>query len=1068
MASKRDSSLFSSGSIGRAQGSQIQRGASPAPSLTREPLTAHPLLSPTPSTVSVNTTTSPETQKPSTVATAPHYVPYTPRHRTAAATTGTTSLSVSPQQQQGGGATSKLQLMNLKASAQSVGLDTGSIGWEILEKLVGEHDHAPEWNEIWSALATGKATLLLPLEQGSHGNITPDFVKDHIALCNGDSRDSAPIVTLSGIRGVLADQTLTFRSSLRPGSKVFEELLNASTRPAALAALPPLPLISPSPLSQTYPTLTVPSYTASLPLPPHIAAKPPLPPRPGQRPSSSQGTSSRLSTSFASLFGKSSTSSTPVPTPPLSTDSEHAVEVSAFTIDRRIIRKDVTKQINKSIKLELKEALTMSGAPNWIIDRVNEFTVGLYPFVKSSHSIKQQFLNANGSAPPSPIYTIDPPTETIEELSQQFQEFYEGLEEDLRAGHSPVTARPKGDTFSDAQEKDLQKRSHEHKDKGSDQYVRDTLEAVERVMCSLFYDRLYLQRTSDDASHDAALSDRIAALNMLDLGLEHLGVDAGTAATDIALASVLRGCGETLSQLDQSACRCPADKAAILVAAHKILVDGLSRLPPIRLKSEAELEHQKSPEAAAVVHPKKPASVDDSEKQDDEVSSEPSRLLTDLPAVPPIIVSPESDPNLQIPSPAVETDTSSLSADAGLGPRAHVTPPPRTTSLLTMSRPSTPTPVSGDLILPLMIYAVVKANPQHLISHLLYTQRFRYERFGGEESYCLVNLMAVADFLENVDLKALGLGDSEKKVMSTADLTPIPVTRAALGSQSPTSPEGIQARLRGRVEQQVDAITGSANKVISGVVDSSFGVLRSLLPGSADTQTPGLSPDQDVAPWNAVRPGFGLLRRESGFSIASLAASLPGRERSKSINSTAAAEESGQQMIEVASRPGSVRSAFLSDADVSETDGSEEDEEEDDDDDEEEEGGHDTRSIRSFENMMKDKRRKRDVKGRKSLTDRLASMPGLSRLSTNAAAPTIGSPPASRRSSLLPAATGATRFDTPVSSRAHSPVQGRLPPPSKRFMECTEDDLKVSEVAELLREYKRLVEGVRAIGGFDD
>jgi len=73
--------------------------------------------------------------------------------------------------------------------------------------------------------------------------------------------------------------------------------------------------------------------------------------------------------------------------------------------------------------------------------------------------------------------------------------------------------------------------------------------------------------------------------------------------------------------------------------------------------------------------------------------------------------------------------------------------------------------VSGDIILPLMIFAVVKANPSHFVSHLLYTQRFRNQQIGGEESYCLVNLMAVADFLENVDLKALGLGESEKKVM---------------------------------------------------------------------------------------------------------------------------------------------------------------------------------------------------------------------------------------------------------------------------------------------------------------
>lgn len=87
------------------------------------------------------------------------YATYTPRHRTAP-TTGTTlqsSLPVSPQQQPGGGtAANKLQLMNLKASAQSIGLETNSVGWEILEKLVAEHDHNPEWADIWNALSVGK------------------------------------------------------------------------------------------------------------------------------------------------------------------------------------------------------------------------------------------------------------------------------------------------------------------------------------------------------------------------------------------------------------------------------------------------------------------------------------------------------------------------------------------------------------------------------------------------------------------------------------------------------------------------------------------------------------------------------------------------------------------------------------------------------------------------------------------------------------------------------------------------------------------------------------------------
>lgn len=91
-------------------------------------------------------------------------------------------------------------------------------------------------------------------------------------------------------------------------------------------------------------------------------------------------------------------------------------------------------------------------------------------------------------------------------------------------------------------------------------------------------------------------------------------------------------------------------------------------------------------------------------------------------------------------------------------------------------------------------------------------------------------------------------------------------------------------------------------------------------------------------------------------------------------------------MIEVPSRPGSSRSVRIIDDELSaseaESTGDEEDEDEEVD---EAEFGHDTRSIRSFESMMSGRtgraKGKRKPNGRMSLTDRLASMPGLSRLS---------------------------------------------------------------------------------------
>ena len=219
--------------------------------------------------------------------------------------------------------------------------------------------------------------------------------------------------------------------------------------------------------------------------------------------------------------------------------------------------------------------------------------------------------------------------------------------------------------------------------------------------------------------------------------------------------------------------------------------------------------------------------------------------------------------------------------------------------------------------------------------------------------------------------------------------------------------EGLQGSLRGRMEQQVDAIADSANKVITGVVDSSFGILRSFLPQNNVAPNPAAaqrptSPGQQQ-PGSGGKPGLGLLRRESGFSIASIAASLPIPSRKPMTG----AEEAGQQLVSV-SQPGSVRSrrssskiqvngeesqeeedvdpyAHDSEATGDEEEGEEVDEEGDDG---LSVGGGDTRSIRSFEAMMSASKSEVRPKGknspgrgtRKSLSDRLANMSALAGL----------------------------------------------------------------------------------------
>jgi hypothetical protein len=61
--------------------------------------------------------------------------------------------------------------------------------------------------------------------------------------------------------------------------------------------------------------------------------------------------------------------------------------------------------------------------------------------------------------------------------------------------------------------------------------------------------RLFIPSNSDDLSHDEALSSRIAALNLLDLSLENLGVEIDPRAAD-ELMDVIKTCGDSKSPQD--------------------------------------------------------------------------------------------------------------------------------------------------------------------------------------------------------------------------------------------------------------------------------------------------------------------------------------------------------------------------------------------------------------------------------------------------------------------------------------------------------------------------------------
>ena len=69
---------------------------------------------------------------------------------------------------------------------------------------------------------------------------------------------------------------------------------------------------------------------------------------------------------------------------------------------------------------------------------------------------------------------------------------------------------------------------------------------------------------------------------------------------------------------------------------------------------------------------------------------------------------------------------------------------------------------SADAFIPLLIYVILKASPEHLVSNIQYIFRFRnQEKLGGEAGYYLSSLMGAIQFIENLDRTSLTISDEE-------------------------------------------------------------------------------------------------------------------------------------------------------------------------------------------------------------------------------------------------------------------------------------------------------------------
>jgi hypothetical protein len=69
---------------------------------------------------------------------------------------------------------------------------------------------------------------------------------------------------------------------------------------------------------------------------------------------------------------------------------------------------------------------------------------------------------------------------------------------------------------------------------------------------------------------------------------------------------------------------------------------------------------------------------------------------------------------------------------------------------------------SADAFVPLLIYTVLRAKPEHLVSNVQYIWRFRnQDKLGGEAGYYMSSLMGVVNFIENLDRTNITISDEE-------------------------------------------------------------------------------------------------------------------------------------------------------------------------------------------------------------------------------------------------------------------------------------------------------------------
>lgn len=204
------------------------------------------------------------------------------------------------------------------------------------------------------------------------------------------------------------------------------------------------------------------------------------------------------------------------------------------------------------------------------------------------------------------------------------------------------------------------------KGKSDTEQINERLDVIETYLCNQLYDLLFTNPEGDEAMQDEALESRIAALNLLDLDLKHLGVSVENEEDKQELDKAVKEAGGQLQQLNSI--MGAKEKLETLVLTHQIVVDTIERFAE-RHRNATTLD------------------------SDAEVVQEMKQAM------------------------------STVNEEEKLNPI---------------------TSASADVLLPILIFTIVKSNPTNFLSNLKFIQRYRRpeQLYSGQTSYCLTNMVS--------------------------------------------------------------------------------------------------------------------------------------------------------------------------------------------------------------------------------------------------------------------------------------------------------------------------------------